>query len=294
MKELKQIILKNMKRQHFDSIAVGVIDFSSRTFKSLDLGHPEGMYYDLASLTKPLTLASTFHHSPELFDNEMLLLLNHRGGLPSWGRLSGGSWKETILGYSIKESATVYSDYSALRLMLELEKKSGKKIEQLTSDYWDSEVMLWLNLPDGAVCPFTGFREGDSICGEVHDDKAYVIGEFTTHAGLFGTINGVCKSLLKLEEQTKFIGDMEKRLPCEDRYCCGWDTVENPENTLAGAGCSPKTFGHLGFTGTSIWIDPEKRLGHVILSNATQNYWYDRDGISELRRIIGQWVWTKC
>jgi CubicO group peptidase (beta-lactamase class C family) len=51
------------------------------------------------------------------------------------------------------------------------------------------------------------------------------------------------------------------------------------------------TFGHLGFTGTSIWIDPQKKKGHVILTNATKKYYYDRQGLNDLRRQIGEAIW---
>lgn len=292
MELLKEIIQRNMKRQNFDSIAVGVVDFKKGNFETIDLGKPQGMYFDLASLTKPLTLAATYHHHPDLFDKNLMLLLEHRAGLPAWGRPSSFDWKEVIFSYKIEESDTVYSDYSALRLMLELEKKAGKGMRELIQNYWDDEVCFWRDLPDFAVCPDSGFRAGEPICGDVNDDKAYVINRFTTHAGLFGTISGLCRTLLKLQKETLFLETVAAKLPQNQRFCFGWDTVANPENTLAGAGCSTKTFGHLGFTGTSIWIDPEKEIGHIILSNATQNYWYERSGLSEMRRIIGHWVWS--
>ena len=66
-----------------------------------------------------------------------------------------------------------------------------------------------------------------------------------------------------------------------------------PNDTLAGNGCSQATAGHLGFTGTSVWIDFEKEVGHIILSNATQNYWYEKAGLNQLRRTIGQLVWAQ-
>jgi CubicO group peptidase (beta-lactamase class C family) len=62
-------------------------------------------------------------------------------------------------------------------------------------------------------------------------------------------------------------------------------------NTLAGLGCSENTFGHLGFTGTSFWIDLEKARGAVILTNATQSYWYERSGLTNLRKTIGEAIW---
>ncbi len=65
----------------------------------------------------------------------------------------------------------------------------------------------------------------------------------------------------------------------------------NPDDTLAGRGCGEFTFGHLGFTGTSIWIDPEKMKGHVILSNATKFHWFDKTNLNDMRRVIGEQVW---
>jgi len=56
--------------------------------------------------------------------------------------------------------------------------------------------------------------------------------------------------------------------------------------TLAGSRANLSTFGHLGFTGTSIWIDSERKVGTVILSNATQNYWYDKAELNKLRKFI--------
>ena len=83
----------------------------------------------------------------------------------------------------------------------------------------------------------------------------------------------------------------EKLYNSQNRFENGWDRVEDPSSTLAGAGCSNRTFGHLGFTGTSIWIDSVKKLGHVILSNATKNYWYDKKSLNIYRRNLGKLVW---
>ena len=77
----------------------------------------------------------------------------------------------------------------------------------------------------------------------------------------------------------------------ENRFILGFDHVLDPQNTLAGPGCSLRTFGHLGFTGTSFWIDLETQRGAVILSNATQTYWYERSGLSDLRKKLGAAIW---
>jgi CubicO group peptidase (beta-lactamase class C family) len=56
-----------------------------------------------------------------------------------------------------------------------------------------------------------------------------------------------------------------KPLPGEDRYL-GWD-MKSPTGSSAGSFFSPSSFGHTGFTGTSVWVDPERRLGVIFLTN---------------------------
>ena len=72
----------------FDHVAASVIDFDKGSFESTQRGHDGDIWFDLASLTKVLTLASSYHQHPELFGEDETLLLEHRAGLPSWGRLS--------------------------------------------------------------------------------------------------------------------------------------------------------------------------------------------------------------
>lgn len=299
MDELKNLAFHLLGNQHFDSLAVGVIDFSSKTFESFELSagvfsSKPYLYFDLASLTKPLTNSAIRLKYPELFEEKMMLLLNHRAGLPDGGLLSKKTWREELLHYDIKESPTLYSDYSSLRCMLEIEKKSGKKLEELCSYYFDSELVHWQKLPENSFSPECGIRDKKIVCGEVHDNNCYNIGEFISHAGLFATVGGLCRSLLNLEkmvsvnEQVKKLFDEGKVI---DRFVLGFDRVMDPANTLAGKGCSDKTFGHLGFTGTSFWIDLERQRGAVILSNATQTYWYERSGLNHLRKSIGEAIW---
>lgn len=304
MKELKKLIDLNMKRQNFDSLVVGVIDFKKASYQccasqsksALIDQNLEQSYFDLASVSKPLILALAALIHPEVIDGPLLWLLEHRAGVPAWGRLSHKGWREQIESYPLSPSETLYSDYGALRLMLELEKKLGTSLKSVVSPFWDSEVSFWKDLPEASSTVPTGMRGGKLICGEVHDDNAFVINSFVSHAGLFATIHGVCRTLLKMQKELSFIDKIAQeidKMPASQRYIRGWDRVMDPRNTLAGKGCSKYTFGHLGFTGTSIWIDPEKLKGHVILTNATLNYWYEREGLSEIRRMIGEWVWRE-
>ncbi len=288
-----------MMNQHFDSLAVGVIDFQKKTFDSFEMqanvfSTKPYLYFDLASLTKPLTNSAICLKYPQYFDDQMILLLNHKAGLPMGGLLSKKNWRDEINSYKIIESPSLYSDYSSLRCMLEIEKKSGKKISDLCSYYFDRELVFWKKIPEGAFSPESGVRNKKIICGEVHDNNCFNISEFVSHAGLFATIGGLCRSLLNLEKETLMCEQVKKIFPhqkSEDRFILGFDRVTDLKNTLAGEGCSAFTFGHLGFTGTSFWIDIEKKRGAVILTNATQTYWYERSGLTELRKSLGAAIW---
>ncbi len=300
MEELKKVIRGLMPQENFDALAVGVIDFKQGKFEAFEVDHFQNelffqnqshLFFDLASLTKPLTNSLSYFLEPQKFDENMLLCLNHCGGLPAWGLLPAQGWKEQILSYPIHTSETLYSDFSALRVMLELEKK-GINQKKLCQSVWDKDTLFWTDLPLSSATPQCGFKNGLPNFGEVHDPNAWVIGDFCSHAGLFSTIHGVCQTLLNYQNKTDFIKKVHHDLGLHSRrFSYGWDRVENPESTLAGKGCGPKTFGHLGFTGTSIWIDPDKLKGHVILSNATKLYWYDKQGLNDLRRAIGEIIW---
>ncbi len=292
---LEKFLKKSMVGQSFDTVAVSAIDFKKSTFTSLELENKspsKNIFFDLASLTKPLTLSASKLIHPELFKGEkdFVLLLNHRASLPSGGRLSHKTWKEEILSYPIIEGETNYSDYGALRLMLELEKKSQKSLKSLIDSYWDRELLFWKDLPKPPHCPVSGFRGGKPIQGQVNDDNAFVIGTFCSHAGLFSTIGGLSRSLINLNEKFDLLSFMQKE-KFKDRFVEGWDTPSG-EKSLAGKGFSSQTFGHLGFTGTSLWVDSNAQKGQIILTNATKNFWYDREKLNLLRRSVGEYLWN--
>ncbi len=277
------------QQTHLDALAVGVVDFAKGSFATC--GH-ERLWFDLASVTKVLGNSAVQALHPELFDHELRLLLEHRAGLPAWGLLPRTGWREAVLSYPVKESPVLYSDFSAMRTTLEIQKRSGRSVPQLLERVWDGELRFWRELPATAESPKTGERGGSDIRGQIHDPNAWTIGEWCGHAGLFGTVGGVCRTLLALEKATGFLAKVSQEMErTPHRYVWGWDRVENPAQTLAGAGCSKHTFGHLGFTGTSVWIDADRKRGHVILSNATRDGWYLKEGLNELRRAIGELVW---
>ncbi len=112
--------------------------------------------------------------------------------------------------------------------------------------------------------------------GEVHDENAYALGGMAGHAGLFGTaaavmtiadvwLNGYLRrdNFLAPEFVRRFVTRDEKG--GGSSWGLGWDTPSRPSSS--GQHLSPQSFGHLGFTGTSLWIDPIAELEIVLLSN---------------------------
>ncbi len=119
----------------------------------------------------------------------------------------------------------------------------------------------------------------DTIWGEVHDGNAYFMGGVAGHAGLFSTADDVLKIAMQ------FLGDHSQLLTPEtcnlfsanftpdaaEHRSFGFQLASTAEST-AGTKMSPKSFGHLGFTGTSVWIDPDADRVFILLTNRTHNH----------------------
>lgn len=117
------------------------------------------------------------------------------------------------------------------------------------------------------------------LCGEVHDDNCYSMGGAAGHSGLFGNIEGVTTytgMILDMWKGVKEHPNINKRdfdlflarqqkIPGSS-WALGFDTPAIKESS-SGVHLSPRSVGHLGFTGTSFWIDPEKDVVIVLLSN---------------------------
>jgi CubicO group peptidase (beta-lactamase class C family) len=117
---------------------------------------------------------------------------------------------------------------------------------------------------------------GRLLCGEVHDENAFALGGIAGHAGLFGTARAVLaisSAWLSAYEGRQSILDAGFVRRCVARHTAvphsswalGWDTPSAPSS--AGTWFSDISFGHLGYTGTSLWVDPACRLEVVLLSN---------------------------
>jgi CubicO group peptidase (beta-lactamase class C family) len=181
-------------------------------------------------------------------------------------------------------SKTVYSDLGILLLGEVLERVTGKGLEDLANE----EVLGPLGMSDTRYRPPASLRSriaptevdpwrGRLVHGEVHDENAFGLGGVAPHAGLFSTardlaafaqmmLNGGAfggHRLLKPETIALFTRRAD-RVPGSSR-ALGWDTPSPPSS--AGALFSASSYGHTGFTGTSLWIDPERELFAILLTN---------------------------
>jgi CubicO group peptidase (beta-lactamase class C family) len=114
--------------------------------------------------------------------------------------------------------------------------------------------------------------------GEVHDDNAFALGGYSGHAGLFGTADevwqlvnlirehylGKRKDYVNPETVRQFFAKQDAIAGCP--RALGWD-MPSPEGSSAGKYFSPNSVGHLGFTGTSVWMDLEKDVVVILLTN---------------------------
>jgi CubicO group peptidase (beta-lactamase class C family) len=126
------------------------------------------------------------------------------------------------------------------------------------------------------------------IQGEVNDENAWVMGGVAGHAGCFGAAESVAtlaQCLLNggaplFQTHTVELFTRRENFPADTSRALGWDTPSPPSQS--GRYLSPKSYGHLGYTGASLWIDPERQLSVTLLTNRT---WPDRSsqGIKEVR-----------
>lgn len=181
-------------------------------------------------------------------------------------------------------SRSVYSDLGVILLGEILERASGRPLETFVRE----RVLGPLRMSHTGFRPPPRLRRriaptendpwrGRMIQGEVHDENAFAMDGVAPHAGLFGTggdlarfarmlLNGgVLEGRRIVSSQTLELFTSRAEIPESDR-ALGWDT-RSAEGSSAGTLFSERSFGHTGFTGTSIWIDPDRQLFVILLTN---------------------------
>jgi CubicO group peptidase (beta-lactamase class C family) len=145
-------------------------------------------------------------------------------------------------------------------------------------------------------CPW----RGKVLCGEVHDDNAWAAGGVAGHAGLFANAADVHALVCWLRacargEDSFLPADLVRRFWTRDAlvpgstWALGWDTP-SPAGSSAGSRVSPHAVGHLGFTGTSLWIDLERDAHVIFLTNRIHPSRRD-ERIRDVRPRVHDAVW---
>ena len=218
-------------------------------------------------------------------------LLSHSSGLPAWaalfrehrGRMAiERAICETPLEYAPR-SKSVYSDLGFMLLGFIVEDAGSASLDERFAT-----LMAQIGLPDRLqFTPPAQWRqvtaptEHDSwrerlLLGEVHDENAAALDGVAAHSGLFGSVGAVgsyARHLLQvLDGRTGAFSSQTLRwfiarrddIPGSSR-ALGWDTML--PTSSCGSHMSPRAFGHTGFTGTSLWIDPDSAIYVVLLTN---------------------------
>jgi CubicO group peptidase (beta-lactamase class C family) len=219
------------------------------------------------------------------------MLLAHRSGLPAYEKLFLRAFTREAL---LREAFAVplkygpgmhaeYSDIGFILLGIALERIAGEPLDK----YCQREIFGPLGMGDTFFNPPAAWRDRivptaeDStfrkrtIQGEVQDENASVMGGVAGHAGVFSTAADLATfanvmlhggdSILR--RTTVDLFTRREHSPAGTSRALGWDTPSSPSQS--GQYFSATSFGHLGYTGTSLWIDPERQLSITLLTNRT-------------------------
>ena len=219
-------------------------------------------------------------------------LMTHTSGLPPFKEYwrTSTSREETLrrifaepLEYE-PGTKVVYSDLGIILMAEIIQRLTGEPLEKLASEYifgplgmknsmYNPPKDLW---PEIAPTEFDSQLRHRLVQGEVHDENAYAIGGVSGHAGVFSTapdLAAFCQMLLNggvyghqrvLRRAT--IAEFTAPQPlARNTRTLGW--VVPTENSSSGHYFSSHSYGHTGFTGTTIWIDPDRQLFVVLLTN---------------------------
>ena len=225
-------------------------------------------------------------------------LLRHTSGLPAWypyfetlrSLPPAERWKvlHRRLRQAVPEAPagtrTIYSDLNFLILGWIAETLSGARLDRLVAEtiYRPLGVAPLYFIPIGEAAPVAEYAATERcpwrglLCGQVHDDNCYCLGGVCGHAGLFGTAGAVHRLLCHLRSGYRGRGPQRLlpsalvrtfiHVPPDGRRALGFD-VPSADPPACGRHFSPDTVGHLGFTGTSFWMDLARGVIVVLLTN---------------------------
>lgn len=231
-------------------------------------------------------------------------LLTHTSGLPAGYDGAGPTPEESLLRLlrAPLEHApgmhVEYSDVGFVVLFAAAERAAGEPLYRLL----DRRVFEPLGMRsttyvmgEGCLrCAGTSRSRGDAYRGKVHDPISRRLGGISGNAGLFSTAHDLARFAAMMANGGTLDGEQifsratvrtfTQRQPGTGTRALGWDTPGAPGTGAAGVRVSDRSFGHTGFTGTSIWIDPDRGTWVVLLANRTYEEGPNR--MQALRRTV--------
>jgi CubicO group peptidase (beta-lactamase class C family) len=216
-------------------------------------------------------------------------LLTHTSGLPAGADVTGATPEEGLLRLmrtSLEHAPGMhveYSDVGFVILFAAAERAAGEPLYRLL----DRRVFGPLEMHsttyvagEGCMrCAGTSRDRGLAYRGRVHDPISRQLGGIAGNAGLFSTAHDLARFAAMLANggslgsarifRPATVRMFTQRQPGTGTRALGWDTPGEPGTGAAGSRVSSRSFGHTGFTGTSIWVDPERGTWVVLLANRT-------------------------
>jgi CubicO group peptidase (beta-lactamase class C family) len=214
-------------------------------------------------------------------------LLAHTSGLPAGADLTSASDPAeahdralAVRPATAPGSAVLYSDVGYMVLGFGVEAVSGRRLDEairaLVTGPAALDSVSYHPEPKRSIAPteFDAAR-GRHLRGEVHDENAAALGGIAGHAGLFGTARDLAKlGDLLLEDGSPTLDRSSLREMTREQAAKGvmrrglGFSLWSPDPEATSHPLGPRTFGHTGFTGTSLWVDPDRRLVVALLTNA--------------------------
>lgn len=228
------------------------------------------------------------------------MLLAHSSGMVGWAPLfrncgTADALLRAILRLPLEAQPGARTEYSDFGFIL-----IGKVIELLTRTPLDifcaREIFAPLGLTQMHFCPRPAARSaipptehdrtfrGRVLQGEVQDEHAFLLGGVAGHAGVFSDVEDLLRFAQCILERGRTGGGTQlfrpetvdlftERQTTSDGHsrALGWDVPTEPSSS--GRFFGPRSIGHLGYAGTSLWIDPDQNLAVALLTNRT---WPDR------------------
>jgi len=247
----------------------------------------------LLDLETPVTaiIPEFAHNDAARREVTLQMLLAHTSGLPAYEKLfqrvhTPGELLQATFAADLVAAPGTHAEYSDIGFIL-----LGVALERLTDESLDAscqrEIFGPLGMTHTTFNPAPALKNSIPptaddrsfryriIQGEVQDENASLLGGVAGHAGLFSTAEDLAifaHAMLNgghpiLRPATVDLFTRRQSVPEGTSRALGWDTPSTPSQS--GKYFSPHSFGHLGYTGTSLWIDPERQLSITLLTNRT-------------------------